>query len=54
MNNSIETMESNNRYIEKFNRAVLDYELFIVEERQQKKARPAKKQRKMKKIEYCA
>lgn len=50
MNNSIEITDSNNRYIEQFNRAVLDYDLFMAEERQQKKTRPAKKQRKMKRL----
>jgi hypothetical protein len=37
MNHSIEISQSNNQYVRQFNRAVLDYEIFILEERQQKK-----------------
>lgn len=37
MNNSVELSPSNNQYVQQFNRAVLDYEMFLFKERQQKK-----------------
>jgi len=37
MDNSIKIQKRNSQYVQQFNRAVLDYEMFIFEERQQKK-----------------
>jgi hypothetical protein len=48
MNNSFEISQSNNQYIRQFNRAVLDYEILILEERQQKKAKTTKSSEKKK------
>ena len=44
MNNSIEIPQSNNQYIRQFNRAILEYDIFILQERQQKKTKATKKQ----------
>jgi hypothetical protein len=48
MNNSIEISQSNNRYVQQFNRAVLYYEMFLFKERQQKKTGVTNYQRKSK------
>jgi len=48
MNNSVELPQSNSQYVQQFNRAVLDYEMFILEERQQKKTATSNYQKKTK------
>jgi hypothetical protein len=50
MNNSIEISQSNNQYMQRFNSAVLNYEMLILEERQQKKQGRPRNREEIKKV----
>lgn len=50
MKNAIKFPQSNNQYIQQFNRAVLSYEMFMFEQRQQNKFERLRGEEKLKKV----
>jgi hypothetical protein len=50
MNNSVEIQQKNSQYVRQFNRAVLDYEVFIFEERQQRKTATINSQKRIRNV----